>query len=58
VLWVIFRIVEHGSHTHAQHENVNYLKNLPTAVEVLDMRLAKGEISAEEYNTLKEHLKK
>ena len=58
LVWVVFRIVDHGSHTHARHEMNHELKNLPTALDVLDMRLAKGEISPEEYATLKEHLKK
>ena len=56
-VWVIVRIVERGSHNHPHGESLNHSKNSSTAaIEHLDMRLAKGEISADEYVTLKKHL--
>ena len=56
-VWVIVRIVDRGSHNHPHGERLNHSKNSSTAaLEHLDMRLAKGEISADEYVTLKKHL--
>ena len=55
-VWVIFRVVDRGSHNHSHVEALKHSNSGPTALEVLDMRLAKGEISADEYTALKKHL--
>ena len=55
-VWVIVRIVERGSHNHPHGGNFKHSDSGPAALEVLDMRLAKGEISADEYLALKKHL--
>ena len=58
LVWLIFRVVDHGSHSDRHHGSVVESKGSSLAVEHLNMRLAKGEVSAEEYVTLKEHLLK
>ena len=55
-VWIIVRIVERGSHNHPHIGNLKHSESGPAALEVLDMRLAKGEISADEYLALKKHL--
>ena len=58
LVWLIFRVVDHGAHSDRHHGSVVESKGLSPAVEHLNMRLAKGEVSAEEYVTLKGHLLK
>jgi uncharacterized membrane protein len=54
VVWSIIRIVDRSLHSRQQEPKSALL---PTALEVLDLRLAKGEISLEDYVVAKSHLK-
>ena len=58
LIWVIFRVVDHGSHVERHHGPADTSKSSTLALEHLNMRLAKGDISVEEYAILKEHLMK
>ena len=58
LIWVIFRVVDHGAHSERHHGNSENSKPSSAALDFLNMRLAKGEVSAEEYTVLKEHLQK
>lgn len=58
IIWVIFRVVEHDSHSDRYHGNIDVSKSASPALEHLNMRLARGEVSVEEYVILKEHLLK
>lgn len=56
LVWLFFRLVDHGSHSNTHHGSTVESKGSSPALEHLNMRLAKGEVSAEEYATLKPHL--
>lgn len=58
LIWVIFRVVDHGSHVERHHGLADTSKSSTLALEHLNMRLAKGEVSVDEYAILKEHLTK
>lgn len=58
LIWLIFRVVDHGSHSHRHDLHQDKSNNSSAAQEHLNMRLARGDISTEEYAILKEHLRK
>jgi uncharacterized membrane protein len=58
LVWVIVRTIEHGSHQNRHSFDSHQPHYSSEALGHLDMRLAKGEISPEEYNSLKGHIKK
>ena len=64
LIWVVVRTVDHGSHSgrHGDHshrsDGSGRSDHSSEALAHLNMRLAKGEIPADEYNALKEHLKR
>lgn len=58
LIWVVVRTVDHGSHSGRHSDHSHRSDHSPEALAHLNMRLAKGEIPVDEYNTLKEHLKR
>ena len=64
LIWVVVRMVDHGSHSgrHSDHshrwDGPDRSDHSSEALAHLNMRLAKGEIPADEYNALKDHLKR
>jgi uncharacterized membrane protein len=54
-IWSVIRIVDRS--IYSRHQELKS-PQLPNALEVLDLRLAKGEISPEDYVVAKSHLKK
>jgi len=58
IVWVIVRMIDHGSHSGRHSDHSHRSDHSPEALAHLNMRLAKGEIPVDEYNTLKEHLKR
>lgn len=55
IIWVIIRTLGHSNQSRL-HQEVKSTQS-PSALEVLDMRLARGEISTEDYLLAKSHLK-
>ncbi len=57
--WILIRAFDHKSQQHGDHDGGHHPHpHQPSeALAHLDMRLAKGEISGEEYAAIKEHLK-
>ena len=58
LVWAIVRTVDHGSHSGRHNMDSHQAHHSSEALAHLDMRLAKGEIPADEYAALKAHLKK
>ena len=58
IVWVIVRMVDHGSHSDRHSDHSHRSDHSSEALAHLNMRLAKGEIPADEYNALKDHLKR
>ena len=58
LVWVVVRTVDHGSHSGRHSMDSNQPHPSSEALAHLNMRLAKGEIPADEYAALKAHLKK
>jgi uncharacterized membrane protein len=58
MVWIIIKIIEHGAHISRNHESSNHDRSSSAAMDHLNMRLATGEISVEDYTILKEHLLK
>lgn len=58
LVWLIVKIVGHGSDSHGHHVAAHQDKTSSQALDHLNMRLAKGEIAPDEYLVLKEHLLK
>jgi uncharacterized membrane protein len=58
--WILIRAFDHKSQQHGHHDGGHHPHpHQPSeALAHLDMRLAKGEISGEEYAAIKEHLKR
>jgi putative membrane protein len=58
VLIVIFivRLIRRGSDPHYMHGGFNRPPIVPQALEILNQRLAKGEITLEEYQHLKSEI--
>ncbi len=55
-VWLIIKIVGHGSDSSRHQLSPHQEKASSQALDHLNMRLAKGEISPEEYTTIKSHL--
>ena len=58
LVWLIVKIVGHGSDSGRHTEAVTQNKTSNPVLDHLNMRLAKGEIAPDEYLVLKEHLTK
>lgn len=55
---IINNVAQHGSRHDHHHEGPSSMRHSSEAVDHLNMRLAKGDISPEEYSVLKGHLSK
>ena len=58
LVWVVVRAFDHGPRygRHGEHPRPEHRSS--EALAHLDMRLAKGEITGDEYAAIKEHLKR
>jgi len=58
LVWIIVSFTQHGSKSGHHHQGPMGGTNSSAALDHLNMRLAKGDISSEDYLNLKEHLAK
>lgn len=58
IIIIAVRLIRRGNSIHPMHEGGSEKSQTPPAIEILDKRLANGDITIEEYKILKEEILK